>query len=454
MIARVVGVSIMMTVLCGIVPPAERARAETQDTARFSVLAAVEMALAKYPAVAVAANTAAQAKASAREATAAWFPTLSAVASATRYEEPMAAFPIHGFKTGLLPPFNEKLGQYGLSLTYTLFDGWARDGEIRRTRAQFDAAEAALDQTRQGIAARVISAYLNVLSKREVLAAHDHRVSAMEAELNRVNQYFRQAKAAHVEVLRAEAALANAQAEQTHAKAALEVARRDLASLLGIEVDEALVARLVPVRLGESSMEEREPLISRALAASPTVAQARCAATAAHAGVTVAQSVRWPKVQLAGNYLDQGDFDGHRTAEWNAGVTLTYPFFTGGMLTRRIDRARSAERSAEDQIKLAELQTAQDIDRAIAAIQEARSRVVSLTKAVESLTEVARIEKLLVDAGSSTQTDYLDAEASLLTARANLAEAQQGAITARVELARLAGELNNEWMSRNLENQP
>ena len=58
------------------------------------------------------------------------------------------------------------------------------------------------------------------------------------------------------------------------------------------------------------------------------------------------------------------------------------------------------------------------------------------------------------DTGSGTQTDYLDAEADLVNARANLVEAQHGEIAARVELARLTGHLDLEWIARHLENQP
>jgi outer membrane protein TolC len=53
----------------------------------------------------------------------------------------------------------------------------------------------------------------------------------------------------------------------------------------------------------------------------------------------------------------------------------------------------------------------------------------------------------LLDAGSGTQTDFLNAEADLLTAQANLVEARHAEIAARVELARVAGELSLDWLA-------
>jgi outer membrane protein TolC len=64
---------------------------------------------------------------------------------------------------------------------------------------------------------------------------------------------------------------------------------------------------------------------------------------------------------------------------------------------------------------------------------------------------VARIEALAREVGSGTQTDYLNAEADLVSARARLAEAEHAEIAARLELARVTGVLSLEWLVRHLE---
>ena len=73
---------------------------------------------------------------------------------------------------------------------------------------------------------------------------------------------------------------------------------------------------------------------------------------------------------------------------------------------------------------------------------------------MEQSAEVARIERLTLDVGSGTQTDYLDAEAKLLSARASLIEARHAEISARVELARITGELSRDWLGRTVEATP
>ena len=80
--------------------------------------------------------------------------------------------------------------------------------------------------------------------------------------------------------------------------------------------------------------------------------------------------------------------------------------------------------------------------------------VSALRRAVQLQTEVARIEQLSLDAGAGTQTDYLRAEADLARARSLLVEAEHAEIAARVELARVVGELTTEWLNRNVETSP
>jgi len=452
MISRVfAGFIVTLLILSG---PATNGAAEAVPAVESLTLAdAVERALAHYPAVGVAEAQADRAKAGVGEAAAAWFPSLSFSATATRYQEPMPVTPIHGFTPGSFPAFDKSVAQYGVSVRYTLFDG-RRFSRVRQARLRRDAADAASVATRQAIFARVITAYITVLGKREVLTAHERRLNALKSELSRVQKFFDQDRAAKVEILRVEAALAAGDAERTRAQAALEVAERDLASLIGREIDETRADFLLPVQLLDQSVEVRDDLAARAKAANPTVEQARRTASAARAALSVARRAGWPRVDVVGNYFDQGDFNGNRVDEWNAGATLTIPFFTGGQIKKQIAGAKAGSRAAEESLRQAEVDIEQHIDRAMAALDETRSRVTSLAKAVETFAEVVKIEKLMRDTGAGTQTDYLDAEADLVNARANLVEAQHGEIAARVELARLTGQLDLEWIARYLENQP
>ncbi|HEX9108474.1 MAG TPA: TolC family protein, partial [Longimicrobiales bacterium] len=157
-----------------------------------------------------------------------------------------------------------------------------------------------------------------------------------------------------------------------------------------------------------------------------------------------------PKLQLVGRYGQYGSQDYSPTREWQGGVQLSYPLFTGGSRLAAQERAGAEVRAAESTRAQAELRLESGVDQALAAVRSARARVAALETGVAQAEEVARIEKLALDTGSGVQTDYLTAEAQLLGARASLTEARAAEASARIELARVTGELSREWLSENL----
>jgi outer membrane protein len=420
----------------------------------LSLSEVVRRALDHDPSLQASAATGDAARAAVGEARARWFPVVALSGSATQYQEPMIATPIHGFEPDRIPPFDETLFQAGVTLQYTLLDGGARGARLRGARARSDAALAALDDAAQGVVARGVRGYLAVLGARQVLDAHDRRLAALDAELGRVRLRRDAGRAADVEVLRVEATLAAARAERVRAAAGLDVAERELARLVGVPHDSARADRLIAVRGGDAPVPAREDLMTRALAASPALERARREQAAAAAGRAIAGAARWPTLDLFGAYMDRGGLDTEHQLEWNVGVQLSYPIFTGGAVSGAAARADAESRAAAERVRAVEQQVAGDVDRALAAVDEAGARVVSLETAVARFAEVARIELLRLDAGSGTQTDYLGAEADLLAARAALADARHGAIAARAELARVIGALDLAWVDQLVEMTP
>jgi outer membrane protein len=157
---------------------------------------------------------------------------------------------------------------------------------------------------------------------------------------------------------------------------------------------------------------------------------------------------------LGGVYQLFSSDAGKTTTEWNVGIAVSYPLFTGGARSSAVGRAGAEARLAREELRLAELRIEEGVDRALNASLETRALVSALRRAVQLQTEVARIEQLSLDAGAGTQTDYLRAEAELARARSLLVEAEHAEIAARVELARVVGELTVGWLNRNVETAP
>lgn len=428
--------------------------AALDSLARLPLRAAVERALTQYPSVGIARAAAEEARAAKGEALAARVPSLRVSATGTRYDEPSIVSPIHDFSPGSFPPFHETVLSSNATLSYTLFDGGARGGRIRQARALLRSAESALDDASGGLVWSVIRTYVDVVARSRVLDAHDRRVEALRSERSRVLQLLEVGRAAEVDRLRIEAALASAEADEVQASIALDAAERDLARLIGATQQDAAASRLVPMALVDSRVEPRDSLRSAALDRSAALLRAQFEAAAAGAAAGAARGARWPRLRLSGTYAYYADPDGYHADEWSGALALTYDLFTGGATSSAIRRADASRRAAQERVRQATVELDRDLDRALALNRESRARVASLGSAVARYSEVARIQRLLLESGAGTQTDYLSAEADLLTARAGLAAARADRIAARAELARVVGTLNLDWIDRNLEPEP
>lgn len=440
--------------------PLIAALAQSPDTSRLTLTTVVERALAAYPTVAAARAARERAGAELGEAKAALLPRLSLDGSLTRFEEPMVVLPLHGFDVRNPPVFDRTLIQSGLSLSWTLFDFGGRLQRIRAQRALGDAARAAVSSAEMQLVGRAVSAYTRVLTTRELLAAHDQRLSALAMAADQARQRWEAGKAARVEVLRVEAERRRALADRIATASRLEVAERELAQLGDLPVETVSSRPLAGLRLADStwgaepSAELRAGLIARARAASPEVRQLEERARAAHAAALAQRAAWFPELRVGGAYVDRGRWAGDFSAEWQVGVALAYPLFAGGARASASRRAAAEEHQAAEQLRAAQLSLEQAVDQALAALREAQARRLALEGALEQLAEVARIERLSLEVGSGTESDYLAALANELAARAGVIEARYAEIAARVELARVTGDLSLEWLSQNLETIP
>jgi outer membrane protein TolC len=431
--------------------PATRDTLGLPDT--LGLADAVALALRTHPALDAAAAGLEGAAAAEREAKAARYPSLRLSGSAVHYQEPMMVAPLHAFDPQAAPAFDETLLQGEATAAYTVFDGGGRGARIDRARAERGAAAAELERSRARVVAGVSATYLRVLTNADVLAAHGQRLESLAAEEARVQALLAEGTAPPIQLLRIQAALEAGRADAVEARVALESTELELARLLSVPPSATRRERLATVELDSdgSSAPDRAAALRRAREANPDLLAAERSAAAAEAGAAVAKSARWPTIDGFGSYWERGGGETDFQGEWAAGVKVSVPVFTGGALGGRIAQAEAGARAARARTRHAELEVAGEVDAALAALEEATARAEALEAAVASQAAVVDTERVTLEVGAGVQTDYLTAEADLLAARAALARARHAALLARVELARVQGELDGAWIAEHLE---
>jgi outer membrane protein TolC len=428
---------------------------EPEARSSLTLNTAVARALEHHPNALIAEAGVAAATAAVGEVSALRLPQIGFEASATQYQEPMIVAPLHALDITQAPDFDRTLLRGTASVAYTLFDGGVRASRVRGARAEATAAEYVQESAQTSLITLVTQTYLRVLTARDVLAAHDTRLSALEAERDRIEQLFAEGTTARVSVLRAEAAIAQALAERVATESALGVAVLSLARLTGVSPIETSAERLVPIRLQNPSPSlDRAVLLNLAEATNPELQRTRSRHEVALSAKRTAAAAWLPNISLFGGYLGFGSTGGDLITEWQGGAKITYPIFTGGARSKSNTRAEAMVDIALQQVRQIEFSVQDGVDRGLSAVRESQVMVAAVEEAVAHLSEVARIERLSLDAGAGTQTEYLRSEAELLRARALLIEARNTEIASRVELARIVGQLSPAWLEHELENTP
>jgi outer membrane protein len=406
---------------------------------------ALDAALASHPLLRAAALRVDAADARVDAVRAQLKPSAVSAASLTQFQEPMVVAPLHGLDPLNPPEFDRTLLQARVALDYTIYDGGVRRALVSASEAAGEIARERRNAAEADLITEVTAAYLAVLSAREVRAAAQRQVASLQAERTRANQRFTEGAVARVEILRAEAALQTARAEDVSAETRVALAERSLARAMGVDP-----TTLSNRPLGDVAWDAESPAMAAAPAqdvTDPRVAAAQRAVDAARNRLDQERASRLPVVRGSAGLLGFASGAGNPPTEWQAGVSVSWPVFTGGARGAAIQQAEVDLAVEEEMLRSTELGVATELDQADAAIVDAGARTQALAAAVAQWEEVARIEALSLSEGAGVQHDFLRAEAALFQARAVLSRARFDEVLAHVRRARAEGVLDRTWMS-------
>ncbi|WP_432768495.1 MAG: TolC family protein [Sphingopyxis sp.] len=392
--------------------------------------ALVAEALAANTDLRIAAANLAQARAVLRETRAGRLPSTSIGASGTYARQP-------GSVTGIGPVEGESY-DVGLDVGYQV-DLFGRvDSAIRASRADADAVQAAFDLTRITVAAETTRAYTDVCSFNRQIAVAEETLRLQEQTFDLTRRLFEGGRATRLETGQAGALL-----EQTRAAIPTLTAQRSaalyrLALLTGkppAEAPQQVLAcqappeldRPVPVGDGASLLARR-----------PDIRRAERELAAASARINVATADLYPSISLggsigstAGSIGGLGKSDGFR---FSLGPLISWNFPNMEVARSRLKQAEAGGDAALAGFDGAWLAALQETESALAAYAGELDRLAALRRAAAEAGEAARIARLRYRAGRENFQVVLDAERSLATINATIAQSEQQRATNLVAL--------------------
>ena len=316
----------------------------------------------------------------------------------------------------------------------------AEDWKAQQRNA--DAAHAGVRAGEAAVREAVKNGFLRTFEARALEGIARSSVEELAEQVRVAQARLKAGVITNADLLRVQVAQANAKQQQIVAHSQADIARARLLETVGLDPVDRTVELVEPRELlGSAGQPLPQPgSLKGAAERRPEVAQSTFTLRAAEHGRNARAWTLLPEISLDGGYLRT---DGQLFAPIDSayiGMKASWALWEWGA-SWYAQRAsmRQAEAEAFD---LAAQKRSVTVD-AVTKLDEAEAATAAVEVALETIAsaeEAYRVTRALVQAGTATTTDLLDAQAALTTARLNLARAQYERAVARVSLARAMAE--------------
>ena len=383
-----------------------------------------------------------------------YLPTLSASGSWTRTqsERPASTQIIGGipFSVGAQSSTLNNFST-GLSVGYTIFDGFGREASFNRAVSTAVSAEQQAARTRQLIVYSAQSSYLNVLRNEQLVKVSEENLKRDMRQLDRITESNRVGALSLADVYRQQSIVANDELSLISAQNNYDKAVADLLSLIGADVAEDYKIQdvSIPTEIDQTELDTTvgilknfESFRKKATGIRPDYQSAVESYNASESGVTSASSRYWPSVSaFAGYNLSSSEFQTIKDNKGlNWGLGIRWSLFDGFLTNQNIQAAQATRRNAELTLLQTERNISVDVKKALLDVEAARKQYEASQKSLVSATQDRRVAEERYDLGSGTLLDLLTANANFVNSQASKVNATYNSIIARKNLEYVLGE--------------
>ena len=400
----------------------------TQQPSPLTLQEAVTLSLEKNPDKKIAQTDVDSAQTGSRLARTALLPTLSFSEAVTRGNDPVYVFgtrlrqqrfALSDFALNSLNrplPVNDFTTRFAGS--WTAFDSWHTQFEIRRADLLVKSSSASATRSDQAIVHRTVEAYESILFAMRQVEVMQHDVETAKALQTSSENRVEAGLAIDADKLTATTNLAERQQDLIAAQGRVEVGWAELEAAIGesIAPEQRQLQPLAERQFDQAPLAETVALAVKSRPDRQSLVLQRDAQSAA---VQSAKSAFGPQISTFGSWeMDKQSFAGSGGNNWLAGAELRLDILPAGKREnlaaakiglRRVDAATA---SADQQIRL-------EVTRAYYEHQAAQQMLVVSRASTSQAEESLRILGDRYEAGLATMTDLLRVEDAQRQSRAN-----------------------------------
>lgn len=432
------------------------AQATTTQMKALTLGKAIEIALEQNVPLKQAENTAMAAESGVLAAYGTYLPTLNASGGWTRQAtERGATTQLIGGQPIQLPASSSTTNNFstGISLGYTIFDGFSREARLNQAVSSASSAELSATRTRQGTVFQVQSAYLTVLRNEQLVKVSEENLKRDRRQLDRITESNRVGALSIGDVYRQQSIVAQDELSLISAQNTYDKSISSLLALIGADVSEdyQVADPTVPTEITQADLDATNARVKsfsdlrqRALSLRPDYKSAIEDLDAAESGVTSAWSGYIPRISASAGYsmsnTELSKLSDSKGMSW--GIGISWSLFDRFQTNLNIQNALVGRRNAELSLLQAQRNVSVDVRNALLDLEAAQKQYDVSLKGLRSAEQDRRVAEERYNLGSGTLIDLLTANAGLVNAQYNKINATYNYITASRNLDYVLGERN------------
>jgi outer membrane protein len=337
-----------------------------------------------------------------------------------------------------------------VTLEYLIFDFGKREARVDAATAEKLAAGANFIQANQDVAFRVASAFYQLLTQQERLAAAEATLKTAQTTADAAEFELRNGRSTLPDVLNARAETSQAVFDRESADGDEKIARVTLTEAVGVEPSpnitiESAGSAPLPSDLAASI----DALIDRAISNRPDLAAQAAEIRAADDAIRVARAAYRPQILLQGSAAqtslwptaDYGQLGNASEPTWSAALAVQWRIFDGGERKNEVAKAESKKRGAQDELREKRDQATREVWTAYIGFRTALRKEQASVALLESANASYSASLDAYKYGVKNLVDVVTAERQLAQARLSSVSARSQLFLEAVDLEFVTGNL-------------
>lgn len=308
-----------------------------------------------------------------------------------------------------------------VSLNWLLDPYGGRRAQVRAAEARLGAARAEVDAARLLVLFNLGNAYVDLRYQQRLLALRVQELAARRKTLALTQTFFDANSATRLDVVRAEARIAEVEAMLPALKAAIQAGQNQIAVLTGVAPGQLAIDLDGGAGQPRPHLSPDVGIPADLLRNRPDIRIAERLYYAAVADTGVARAGLYPRLSLGGS-ISLTASGGATATAYDFGPTLSFPAILSKAPRAAVDASAARARQAQDAWKSTVLTALQEVEDALASYSAASRSVAGAEKTVRLYGQVVSLTDALIAKDGATLRDRMDAEGSIADANVTLAD--------------------------------